>query len=174
MQQLGGAKMTGAPAPTYKVYVGAERTKPGGKKEHFWHRVGSGWNHDDGKGLNVLLPPGLALFGKVVIRAESGETDQKNGEPEPVSWSTCSMGLFGQALMVSAATGLPPWWEISRACSAAQIGVSPSQSWTYVQTRLDINGRTVMALKSWQTWRRTLTAAAIRFSRACGRRYGRH
>ena len=68
------------------------------------------------------------------------------------------MGLFGQALMVSAGilpTGLPPWWEISRACSAAQIGVSPSQGWTYVQTRLGINGRTVVALKSWQTWRRT-------------------
>ena len=44
--------------PTYKVYVVEERTKPGGEKEHFWHRVGSGWNHDDGKGLDDLLPPG--------------------------------------------------------------------------------------------------------------------
>jgi hypothetical protein len=47
--------------PTYKVYVVEERTKPGGERERFWHRGGSGWNHDDGKRRDVLLPPGLPL-----------------------------------------------------------------------------------------------------------------
>jgi hypothetical protein len=80
MHQLRKAKMAGA--PTHKVYLIEDRTRTGGEKDQFWHRVGSGWSHDDGKGLNIQLPPGLALFGKVVIRAESGETDQKGPESE--------------------------------------------------------------------------------------------
>lgn len=33
-----------------------------------WTKVGAAWNHDDGKGINVILAPGLSVSGKLVLR----------------------------------------------------------------------------------------------------------
>lgn len=66
--------------PTHKVWLVEEKGE-GPDKTSFWHRAGSAWSHDDGKGVNIQVPPGMALFGKVVLR-EYTEDDAKEEEQQ--------------------------------------------------------------------------------------------
>lgn len=34
-----------------------------------WLKVGAAWQHDDQKGFNVSLVPGVAVSGKIVLRS---------------------------------------------------------------------------------------------------------
>lgn len=58
--------------PSHKVYV-----VEGEGDEAFWHRAGSAWPHKDGKGLNLQIPAGMALSGRVVLR-EYTEADAEH------------------------------------------------------------------------------------------------
>jgi hypothetical protein len=60
--------------PSHKIYV-----VEGEGDNAFWHRAGSAWPHKDGKGLNLQVPAGMALSGRVVLREydESEEDDKK-------------------------------------------------------------------------------------------------
>ena len=49
--------------PSHKVFV-----VEGEGDSSFWHRAGSAWPHKDGKGLNLQIPTGMALSGRVVLR----------------------------------------------------------------------------------------------------------
>ncbi len=62
--------------PAYKVFVVEDR---GDSQEGdgFWTRVGSAWNHKDGKGLNVVLSA-LPINGRLVLR----EFTEKDAEEE--------------------------------------------------------------------------------------------
>jgi hypothetical protein len=55
-------KMSGE-RPSHKVYV-----VEGEGDEAFWHRCGSAWPHKDGKGLNMQIPTGMSISGRVVLR----------------------------------------------------------------------------------------------------------
>lgn len=39
----------------------------------YWTKIGAAWKHEDGKGLNVSLAAGIAVSGKLVLRASDGE-----------------------------------------------------------------------------------------------------
>ena len=66
--------------PSHKVFV-VEDPKEGDEDEKgWWTRCGSAWPHKDGKGLNVQLPTGLAVSGRVVLREytdKDAEEDEK-------------------------------------------------------------------------------------------------
>jgi CHC2 zinc finger len=57
--------------PSHKVFV-----VEGEGDNAFWHRAGSAWPHKDGKGLNMQIPTGMSLSGRVVLR-EFTEDDAK-------------------------------------------------------------------------------------------------
>ena len=63
--------------PSHKVFV-----VEGEGESAFWHRAGSCWPHKDGKGLNMQIPAGMSLSGRVVLReytADDAEEDEKKG-----------------------------------------------------------------------------------------------
>jgi|SRR5688572_2641768 len=62
--------------PSHKVFV-----VEGEGESSFWHRAGSAWPHKDGKGLNMQIPTGMSLSGRVVLR-EFTEDDVKKEEEE--------------------------------------------------------------------------------------------
>ena len=62
--------------PSHKVFV-----VEGECDTAFWHRAGSAWPHKDGKGLNMQIPTGMSLSGRVVLR-EFTEDDAKKEEEE--------------------------------------------------------------------------------------------
>ncbi len=60
--------------PSHKVFV-----VEGEGDNAFWHRVGSAWPHKDGKGLNMQVPSGMAISGRVVLREYTEEdAEQEN------------------------------------------------------------------------------------------------
>lgn len=40
----------------------------------YWTKVGAGWKHEDGRGINLSLTPGLAVTGRIVLREMNAET----------------------------------------------------------------------------------------------------
>jgi hypothetical protein len=58
--------------PSHKVFV-----VEGEGDNAFWHRAGSAWPHKDGKGLNVQIPSGMSLSGRVVLREYTEEDAQE-------------------------------------------------------------------------------------------------
>jgi hypothetical protein len=65
--------------PSHKAFV-----VEGEGDSAFWTRCGSAWPHKDGKGLNVQLPTGLAVSGRLVLR-EYTEEDVKEEEQQKSS-----------------------------------------------------------------------------------------
>ena len=79
-------KMSTGDRPSHKVFLVEDR---GEGKDPFWHRVGSAWPHSDGRGLNIQLPSGLSVSGKVSLReyddedaAEDAKKAQKKEPPK--------------------------------------------------------------------------------------------
>ena len=72
--------MSGA-MPSHKVFLVEDR---GEDKDPFWHRVGSAWPSKDGKGLQIQLPPGLSVAGRVVLREYTTE-DHEEEEKKAVA-----------------------------------------------------------------------------------------
>ncbi|BAR56156.1 hypothetical protein NK6_2976 [Bradyrhizobium diazoefficiens] len=42
-----------------------------------WTRIGAAWPNDDGKGFNIVIAPGLAVLGKIVLREPKPQADQE-------------------------------------------------------------------------------------------------
>lgn len=67
--------MTNKPAtnkPTHEVFI-----VEGEGRRAFWTRIGSGWAHQDGNGINVKLKV-LPIDGRLAIRlASTGEQDDQ-------------------------------------------------------------------------------------------------
>ena len=66
--------------PSHNVYV-----VEGEGENAFWHRAGSAWPHKDGKGLNMQIPTGMSLHGRVVLR-EYSEEDAKEDEAKKAKY----------------------------------------------------------------------------------------
>ena len=64
--------------PSHRAYLVEEREG----RDAYWHPVGSAWPHKDGKGLRIQLPPGLAVFGHLVLR-EYSEQDANEEQEQP-------------------------------------------------------------------------------------------
>ncbi|MGY3134549.1 hypothetical protein ACVWZM_005231 [Bradyrhizobium sp. USDA 4501] len=41
----------------------------GDGRKSTWTRIGAAWPNDDGKGYNIVIAPGVAVSGKIVLRA---------------------------------------------------------------------------------------------------------
>ena len=63
--------------PTHKVWLVEEKGE-GPNKTSFWHRAGSAWTHQDGKGMRIVIPPGMALFGNVVVREYTDDDEEQD------------------------------------------------------------------------------------------------
>ncbi|HDF5696921.1 TPA: hypothetical protein PC645_004658 [Klebsiella variicola] len=65
--------------PIYHVFVTQEsQPDPQGKKNTWWTKVGVAFAHHDKPGLNVVLTPGIAVSGKLVLLEprDDGDTTQ--------------------------------------------------------------------------------------------------
>ena len=62
--------------PTHRAFL-VEDKGPDVKAQ--WREVAPAWAHRDGKGFDVLIPPGMSLSGRVVIREASERPDQTAG-----------------------------------------------------------------------------------------------
>ncbi|CAL80030.1 conserved hypothetical protein [Bradyrhizobium sp. ORS 278] len=40
-----------------------------------WTRIGAAWPNEDGKGFNIVIAPGVAVSGKIVLREPRAPTD---------------------------------------------------------------------------------------------------
>lgn len=58
--------------PTHRAYVVPETEKGSDKKSH-WTEVGAVWPHGKGGGFDLVLPPGLAVTGRVVCMPVANE-----------------------------------------------------------------------------------------------------
>lgn len=65
-------------APQYQAFICVQAKEKGGKPR--WVRVGSVFAHKNGEGFDVVLPEGVAVYGRVVClpplpseKAEAGE-----------------------------------------------------------------------------------------------------
>jgi hypothetical protein len=61
--------------PSHKVFV-----VEGEGDNAFWHRAGSAWPHKDGKGLNMQIPTGMSLSGRVVLREYTEEDAEQEAK----------------------------------------------------------------------------------------------
>ncbi|ECC8725380.1 hypothetical protein JY827_004548 [Salmonella enterica] len=67
------------PKPTYNVYVTQEvPTDENGGKNTYWTKVGAAFAHNGKPGLNIMLVPGIAVSGKLVLLEPKEDTPQGN------------------------------------------------------------------------------------------------
>lgn len=62
--------------PTHIAYVVVDN---GADKKATWHRVAAGWQHKNDPGLDLTIPPGVTLSGRIVIMP------RKEDEAEPTA-----------------------------------------------------------------------------------------
>lgn len=58
--------------PTHEAF-----SVSGSGRSSTWTRVGAAWSNDDGRGYNIVLVPGLAVSGKIVLREPKPQADQE-------------------------------------------------------------------------------------------------
>lgn len=67
------------PKPIYNVYVTQEvPTDENGGKNTYWTKVGAAFAHNGKPGLNIMLVPGIAVSGKLVLLEPKEDTPQGN------------------------------------------------------------------------------------------------
>ncbi len=57
--------------PSHLVYV-----VDGDGDDANWTQIAAAWEHNDSDGLNVVLPPGIMVSGKLVIRRPKSDADK--------------------------------------------------------------------------------------------------
>jgi hypothetical protein len=53
--------------PTHTAYV-VISPKEGSDRKATWHEVGALWPHKSGKGFDLVIPEGICLSGRIVVR----------------------------------------------------------------------------------------------------------
>jgi len=62
--------------PVYLAYVTQEsQPDPQGEKNTYWTKVGVAFAHNGKPGLNVMLTPGIAVSGKLVLLEPRDDND---------------------------------------------------------------------------------------------------
>lgn len=59
-----------AAKPAYTAYAVA-----GEGRNANWTRIGAAWAHDDGEGFNIVITPGIAVSGKLVLRPPKSQEE---------------------------------------------------------------------------------------------------
>lgn len=72
------------PKPTYNVYITQESQPDQGEKKTFWTKVGVAFAYSNKPGLNIMLTPGLAVSGKLVLLEPKDESSAPQGAPADV------------------------------------------------------------------------------------------
>jgi hypothetical protein len=65
-----------ADKPTHRAFLVEDK---GQDVKANWKEVAPVWSHRDNKGFDVVIPPGMSLSGRVVIREASERPEQSNG-----------------------------------------------------------------------------------------------
>lgn len=55
----------------YNAYIVEE----GKDEKSFWHKVGSAFPHIDGQGIDLVLPPGISVSGRITLRERKSDDD---------------------------------------------------------------------------------------------------
>ena len=63
--------------PTHTAYVVTEPKEDSDRKAT-WYPVGAIWPHRNGKGFDLVLPPGVTVSGRIVC------TERKADEEQPI------------------------------------------------------------------------------------------
>ena len=58
--------------PTHDAFAVA-----GDGRNSTWTRIGAAWPNYDGKGYNIVIAPGLAVSGKIVLREPKSQGEQE-------------------------------------------------------------------------------------------------
>ena len=58
--------------PTHTAFVVADAPEGSDKKAQ-WFEISAVWTHGDGKGFDILIPPGVTVSGRIVCRARKGD-----------------------------------------------------------------------------------------------------
>ena len=66
--------------PTHKAFVVEDRDGDEGEEKPFWTRVGSAWPNKDSKGYNIVIAPGIAVSGRIVLREYTDDDAKKEEE----------------------------------------------------------------------------------------------
>ena len=74
----GEVRMSGR--PSHKAFVVEDRDSANSDNDAFWTRVGSAWPNKDGKGFNIVIAPGIAVSGRLVLREYTAEDEKKEEE----------------------------------------------------------------------------------------------
>lgn len=62
--------------PTYHVFVTQEnQPNSSGEKNTYWTKVGVAFAHNGKPGLNIVLIPGIAVSGKLVLLEPKDDSD---------------------------------------------------------------------------------------------------
>ena len=64
----------------YNVLITEERADGNGEVRNFYHRVGTGFAHKDGQGMNLVIPEGISLSGRVLIRERTAKNDGEGND----------------------------------------------------------------------------------------------
>ncbi|WP_200550568.1 hypothetical protein [Kosakonia sp. LAM2021] len=66
--------------PIYHVFITRESTPDTqGEKNTYWTRVGVAFAHNGKPGLNIVLTPGIAVSGKLVLLEPREDTNTSQG-----------------------------------------------------------------------------------------------
>lgn len=68
--------------PTYNVYVTQEsQPDQNGDKSTYWTKVGVAFAHNSKPGVNIVLTPGIAVSGKLVLLEPKEEGASPQSQP---------------------------------------------------------------------------------------------
>ena len=75
--------------PTHRAYLVSE-TDPEGNKKPYWTEVGAVWPHSKGGGFDLVLPEGLAVYGRIGQRPGLARAEPDATPDVPVRRCACS------------------------------------------------------------------------------------
>lgn len=62
----------------FTAYIVVDAPQGDSARKTQWHRVAPAFPHDDGKGFNIELPPGMSVSGRLVVRQEETREANRN------------------------------------------------------------------------------------------------
>lgn len=54
--------------PSHRAFIVEDK---GEGNDAFWREIAPAWSHRDGKGMDLIIPAGIAITGRIVIREQA-------------------------------------------------------------------------------------------------------
>ncbi len=65
----------------FNIYITEDYSdKTTGEDKTNFTKVGTGFPHQDGKGMNIVIPEGIALSGRLLVRERKANEDKPDGK----------------------------------------------------------------------------------------------